>query len=52
MTLSGHESQDITYRYAHMFPSEQTHMADMLNDAFIGEKKEDIEDEQKEDDDE
>lgn len=47
----GHESQDITYRYAHMFPSEQTHMADMLNEAFAGEKKADKE-EWKEDDDE
>ena len=27
----GHESIDITYRYAHMFPSEQTAMADKLN---------------------
>jgi integrase len=27
----GHESIDITYRYAHMFPSEQTEMADKLN---------------------
>ena len=30
----GHESQDITFRYAHMFPSEQKQMASMLNDAF------------------
>lgn len=30
----GHESQDITFRYAHMFPTEQEAMADMLNDAF------------------
>lgn len=27
----GHESIDITYRYAHMFPSEQVEMADKLN---------------------
>lgn len=44
----GHESADITYRYAHMFPSEQKEMATMLNEAFVmeqleksGEKKED-----------
>lgn len=28
----GHESIDITYRYAHMFPSVQTQMAEHLND--------------------
>ena len=27
----GHESIGITYRYAHMFPSVQTEMADRLN---------------------
>lgn len=27
----GHESADITYRYAHMFPTEQTNMANRLN---------------------
>ena len=27
----GHESIDITYNYAHMFPSRQTEMADKLN---------------------
>lgn len=27
----GHESVDITYRYAHMFPTEQTDMANRLN---------------------
>ena len=27
----GHESIDITYRYAHMFPSTQMEMADKLN---------------------
>lgn len=30
----GHESVDITYRYAHMFPSEQLQMAEMLNNEF------------------
>lgn len=30
----GHESQNITYHYAHMFPTEQIQMADMLNHAF------------------
>lgn len=28
----GHESIDITYRYAHLFPSKQAEMADRLND--------------------
>ena len=28
----GHESIDITYRYAHLFPSVQTQMAEQLND--------------------
>lgn len=27
----GHESIDITYRYAHLFPTRQTEMADKLN---------------------
>ena len=27
----GHESIDITYRYAHLFPSKQTEMADRLD---------------------
>ncbi len=27
----GHESVDITYRYAHLFPSKQTEMADRLD---------------------
>lgn len=27
----GHESEKITYRYAHLFPSRQTEMADRLN---------------------
>jgi hypothetical protein len=30
----GHESVDITYRYAHMFPTEQTQMAKLLNKEF------------------
>lgn len=30
----GHESQNITFRYAHMFPTEQNEMADKLNAAF------------------
>lgn len=33
----GHESVDITFRYAHMFPTEQTQMAMKLNDEFIKE---------------
>lgn len=36
----GHESSDITFRYDHMFPSEQMQMATMLNDAFTVEEKE------------
>lgn len=28
----GHESIDVTYRYAHLFPSKQTEMANQLND--------------------
>ena len=28
----GHESIDITYQYAHLFPSKQTEMADRLDD--------------------
>ena len=27
----GHESIDITYNYAHLFPSKQTEMAEKLN---------------------
>lgn len=27
----GHESIDITYRYAHLFPSKQAEMADKLD---------------------
>lgn len=30
----GHESVDITYRYAHMFPTEQIQMASRLNEQF------------------
>ena len=36
----GHESVDITYRYAHVFPSEQKEMAVMLNNAFVTEQPE------------
>ena len=32
----GHESADITYRYAHMFPTEQTNMANKLNKERTG----------------
>ena len=31
---AGHESVDITYRYAHMFPTEQSQMAMKLNEEF------------------
>ena len=36
----GHESIDITYRYAHLFPDKQTEMADKLEDEWMrkGEK--------------
>lgn len=27
----GHESIEVTYRYAHLFPSKQTEMADKLD---------------------
>lgn len=33
----GHESIDITYRYAHLFPTKQTEMADRLDN--LGERK-------------
>ena len=33
----GHESIEITYRYAHLFPSKQTEMADKLDDLEKGE---------------
>ena len=32
----GHESIDITYRYAHLFPTKQTEMADKLDIERIG----------------
>ena len=32
----GHESIDITYQYAHLFPSKQTEMADRLDDLGKG----------------
>jgi len=32
----GHEGEKITYRYAHLFPSKQTEMADKLNIERIG----------------
>ncbi|MCD8048718.1 MAG: site-specific integrase [Clostridia bacterium] len=35
----GHESIDITYRYAHLFPSTQNEMANKLNDLRIGDGK-------------
>jgi hypothetical protein len=39
----GHENIDITYRYAHLFPSVQTEMAGRLNQsreglAYVSEK--------------
>ena len=30
----GHESEHITYRYAHLFPSAQTQMVTKLNNAM------------------
>ena len=35
----GHESIDITYQYAHLFPSKQTEMADRLDDVGKGDFK-------------
>ena len=32
----GHESIDITYRYAHLFPTRQTEMADKLDFERMG----------------
>ena len=32
----GHESIDVTYNYAHLFPSKQTEMADKLNNEHTG----------------
>jgi len=37
----GHEAEKITYRYAHLFPTVQTEMADRLNDARAIETKTD-----------
>lgn len=34
----GHESIDITYRYAHLFPTKQTEMANRLNSEWIKEE--------------
>lgn len=36
----GHESEKITYRYAHLFPSRQTEMADRLNIERTGKEEE------------
>lgn len=36
----GHESIDITFRYAHLFPSRQHEMAEQLNNAMKSEKEE------------
>ena len=33
----GHESIDITYRYAHLFPTKQTEMANRLNSEWTKE---------------
>lgn len=41
----GHESIDITYRYAHLFPSTQIEMADKLdieNDRLNGVERQDV----------
>lgn len=32
----GHEAVDITYRYAHLFPTVQTDMAEQLNNERMG----------------
>ena len=34
----GHESIDITYRYAHLFPTKQTEMANRLNSEWTKEE--------------
>ena len=34
----GHESIDITYRYAHLFPTKQTEMANRLNNEWTKEE--------------
>ena len=44
----GHESIDITYRYAHLFPSKQIEMADKL-DLQNMEMEDDFEEQEKED---
>ena len=36
----GHESIDITYRYAHLFPTRQTEMADKLDIERMGKEDE------------
>lgn len=36
----GHESVDITYRYAHMFPNEQQNMVEKLDDLKEGDTDE------------
>ena len=36
----GHESVDITYRYAHLFPTRQTEMADKLDVERMGKENE------------
>lgn len=35
----GHESIDITYRYAHLFPTKQTEMADRLDIERMGKEE-------------
>lgn len=40
----GHESIDITYRYAHLFPSKQTEMADRLDVERLKNEKGDVSD--------
>ena len=34
----GHESIDITYRYAHLYPSKQNEMVNTLDEIWKGEK--------------
>ena len=36
----GHESEKITYRYAHLFPSKQTELAERLNFERMGAENE------------
>ena len=36
----GHEGIDITYRYAHLFPTKQTEMADRLELERMGKENE------------